>query len=311
MSNLNGSLGAMELGILTSIFMFGLFNLQVFVYYRHYPNDWWGIRTLVAVQWILEFIHAILACHTLYTVTISNYATPEELLQRPWSINIVSFLNGVIVLSAQAFFITRIRKSIGSPYVLSLCWTLSLVRFVGATGITIYSMELPAFRRNHHMFHTLLTTVLAINAVVDAIIGSSLCYNLFRICRTSTPRRMTRLVDCLIAFAIPTGLAISIFAVAMFIFSLIPRTSVLTAMMLFEAELFSNSMLANLNEHSMRQEGSARDPDQRSTKSQLKFAHNKTTRLTVVFREPAIDMMTSSNSSSSRHEIEATKPIDV
>ena len=28
--------------------MFGLFNLQVFVYYRHYPNDLWILKTLVS-----------------------------------------------------------------------------------------------------------------------------------------------------------------------------------------------------------------------------------------------------------------------
>ncbi|KIM86762.1 hypothetical protein PILCRDRAFT_816007 [Piloderma croceum F 1598] len=48
MSNLNVLLGSMEMGVLISIFMFGLFNLQVFVYYRHYPNDPWAIRTLVS-----------------------------------------------------------------------------------------------------------------------------------------------------------------------------------------------------------------------------------------------------------------------
>jgi hypothetical protein len=48
MSNLNVLLGSVEIGVLISIFMFGLFNLQVFVYYRHYPNDPWAIRTLVS-----------------------------------------------------------------------------------------------------------------------------------------------------------------------------------------------------------------------------------------------------------------------
>lgn len=48
MSTLDVLLGSMEMGVLISVFMFGLFNLQVFVYYRHYPNDPWVIRTLVS-----------------------------------------------------------------------------------------------------------------------------------------------------------------------------------------------------------------------------------------------------------------------
>lgn len=50
MLNLNVSLGAIELGVLISAFMFGLFNLQVFVYYRRYPNDFWFIRILVSIS---------------------------------------------------------------------------------------------------------------------------------------------------------------------------------------------------------------------------------------------------------------------
>jgi len=48
MSDVDAFLGAMEIGILISIFLFGLFSLQVFVYYRHYPNDSWHLRALVS-----------------------------------------------------------------------------------------------------------------------------------------------------------------------------------------------------------------------------------------------------------------------
>lgn len=48
MSKLDATLGAIELGGLLSIFMFGLFNLQGFRYYRNYPNDSWVLKSMVS-----------------------------------------------------------------------------------------------------------------------------------------------------------------------------------------------------------------------------------------------------------------------
>lgn len=143
-------------------------------------------------------------------MTISDYATPEALLRPPWSLNILGLFNGVIILFAQVrifiswpwwflwqrymyiikgFFATRVHTYFGSPYVSSLCWTLALLRFVGAIGTTVYPMTRPTSPNNQHKLDAFITTVLAISVVVDAIIASSLCYQLFRVCRNSMPKR--------------------------------------------------------------------------------------------------------------------------
>jgi len=76
-------------------------------------------------------------------------------------------------------------------------------------------------------------------------------------------------------------------------------------MMLFEAELFSISMLANLNGRMTLRESDVRDPEQSPTKPQLNFVHDKTTRLT----ELPLDRNTSSDLN--KDEMDVTKPIDV
>ena len=55
--------------------------------------------------------------------------------------------------------------------------------------MTVYSMTTPTAQQNQHAVNAILTTVLVIGAAVDAIITSSLCYNLFKECRKSMPRR--------------------------------------------------------------------------------------------------------------------------
>jgi hypothetical protein len=37
--NLNGSLGALEIGIVLGVFLFGIETLQTFNYYRRFPKD--------------------------------------------------------------------------------------------------------------------------------------------------------------------------------------------------------------------------------------------------------------------------------
>lgn len=46
MSQIDATLGAIEIGGLLSIFMFGLFNLQVLRYYRNYSNDPWVLKSM-------------------------------------------------------------------------------------------------------------------------------------------------------------------------------------------------------------------------------------------------------------------------
>jgi len=251
----------------------------------------------------LEFTHAILACHIIFKMTISDYTVPEELMRYPLSLSAVGLLSGVIIFSAQGFFATCVHKCFGSPYISSLCWTLAFLRFVGVIGLGAHSMKRPTFQQKPHIFNKFLTTVLAISAGVDAIIAFSLCYHLFRERRNSITRRTIRIVDRVIVVTIATGLAFCISAVAMLIFSLtIPRISALTALMLFEAELLSISMLANLNGRSVHREISAQVPDQRCTRPQLNFI----TKPTYV-AEIALNV----DSSSLRDERYSTKPIDV
>jgi len=50
---------------------------------------------------LLEFTHAILACHIIFKMTISDYTVPEELMRYPLSLSAVGLLSGVIIFSAQ------------------------------------------------------------------------------------------------------------------------------------------------------------------------------------------------------------------
>lgn len=50
---------------------------------------------------IFELIRALLVCHAVYELTITDYLA-EDIVQYPWSLSISGQINGLIVLCAQA-----------------------------------------------------------------------------------------------------------------------------------------------------------------------------------------------------------------
>ena len=44
---LDNTMGGMECGVMISNLLSGFFMMQVFIYYRDYPQDSWRLKTLV------------------------------------------------------------------------------------------------------------------------------------------------------------------------------------------------------------------------------------------------------------------------
>jgi len=53
MSNLNLQLGALEIGSVVGVFLFGVLFLQTFNYYNMFPDDGWVYKALVRSAVIL------------------------------------------------------------------------------------------------------------------------------------------------------------------------------------------------------------------------------------------------------------------
>ncbi|KAK0221311.1 hypothetical protein IW262DRAFT_1459490 [Armillaria fumosa] len=67
------TLGALYIGSIIAAVLFGITNLQVVIYYKKYPNDWWFYRYSVAFLWVLDALHVALSSHALYFYLIDKY----------------------------------------------------------------------------------------------------------------------------------------------------------------------------------------------------------------------------------------------
>jgi hypothetical protein len=194
----------MEIGILISLFLFGIVTVQTSVYYDRFPKDPWHIKYLVAFVWILELGHTFLISYLIYSTTIVWYGQVEKLVKFP-SLNATIIFGAVITLTVQVFFAYRVWRIMNRSYIGVICWILSFSRFVGSIVAGAQAFESQSLVHFAHQWRWLLTTVLVISACVDVIIAISLCYFLLQH-RDKTFDRTTKVLDRLVAWTLQTGL---------------------------------------------------------------------------------------------------------
>lgn len=205
--------------------------------------------------------------HGIYVVTVTRRG--QLVLIIPESLRIAFFFSGTVGPVVQAFFATRVAKCFDKPYLALLCWTLTAFRFFSCLVMTAVSVK-----AHEQEWAWVLTAGLVIEASVDLLIATSLCYFLVKSRRQTVHQRTIRLLDRLIGMTLPTGLITSIVAVIVVVCYLtISGNFVWVALMFCQTKISSNSMLASLNGRSMLRhdlEESTTTPDN-STSQKFEF----------------------------------------
>jgi hypothetical protein len=255
---LNITLGAFEVGVLISVFLFGIVTCQSYVYYRKFPLDAWILRLLVAIIWILELGHTLSITHSLYTITVTDFGNPIRLLKPPYSLNLSILCSAFIGPLVQAWFAYRVLKFSERLYIPVFCWFLSFLRCVATIVAAIEAFPAPNIITFETQWQWLLTFILTVGAAVDIIIAVSFCY-FIKQHRSTSFGRTVKTINQLMIWTVETGLVTSVGAVAMLIcFLIMPENYIWLAIFTFLAKLFSNSLLAALNARSVNRD---KEPD--------------------------------------------------
>ncbi|KAJ7439363.1 hypothetical protein FB451DRAFT_1377974 [Mycena latifolia] len=222
--NPNTTIGAYEIGVLTSYALFGVTTIQVYVYYSRFPRDPRELKLLVAFVWSCEMAHAVCIGHTLYGMTVSDFAHPELLILVPKSLAIAVMFSGIIGAAVQVFFAFRIYGVSKSLWIPCLSWTLSFLRLLGSIAVCVYGLRTKTIPEFEVRWAWLLNCLWSVASGNDVLIAATLVYCLSRQ-RTMADNRTVAFVDKLIAWTIDIWLGCFVVT----------------------ARLYSNSLLANLN----------------------------------------------------------------
>ncbi|KAK7034762.1 hypothetical protein VNI00_012169 [Paramarasmius palmivorus] len=176
----NSTVGALEVGALAAVFLFGVVTLQVYIYYHQFPEDSWYIKTLVAFVWILELGHSIALCHYLYTVSVTQYGKPLLLLIPPKSVDIAILIGGFLGPIEQGWFIRRLYVFSKNMFLTSISTLLSLTRFTGTCALAGIAFGMGPINEFIEDWRWLILLVLIVGAMTDLLLATTLWYYLMQ-----------------------------------------------------------------------------------------------------------------------------------
>ncbi|KAJ7827167.1 hypothetical protein B0H14DRAFT_2815800 [Mycena olivaceomarginata] len=247
-SNLDASLGALQIGVFVSHVLFGVTTTQTYNYYNRFPDDSPKIKALVAFVWVCDAAHAICVGHTIYAYTITDYGHPERLARAlPKSILVAAFLTRFIAALVQGFFTIRAYALSKRLFVSLIISAMVFMRLLGMSAISLMAVRMTFLAPFETQWGWLITLSWSISTITDLTITATLVVFL-RDQRLRVHQRTTEVLDRLIAWTIETALmtsASSITALACFI--TMKENFIWLAVGIISAGLFSNSLLASLN----------------------------------------------------------------
>ncbi|EMD36463.1 hypothetical protein CERSUDRAFT_95771 [Gelatoporia subvermispora B] len=98
--HLDNTLGAALIGVIASAALWGITNVQTYMYFKHRGSDPKSLRLTVVFLWVLDTLHQILISHALYYYAVTMYGNPTSITVPTWSImgvsDVTSFLSSIV-----------------------------------------------------------------------------------------------------------------------------------------------------------------------------------------------------------------------
>jgi len=244
--------GALFIGLLISAVLFGITNLQLFVYSQSYKDDHIWSKLAVCWLWLLDAVHLALISHAVYFYLVTNYANPLELSHVVWSFHLQLVVDMVTIVTVQALYAVRLWKLTKiDRYDLKSKIMPSIVTLlvIAATGISFAVSKL-IFKIKDFTQMDLIkwATFLALitASVVDVFIAVSLCFTLARL-RTGF-EKTDSMLKSLMLYVLNTGVLTSLCSLtALSLYAVYPHNFIFLAVEFPMTKLYVNAFLALFN----------------------------------------------------------------
>ncbi|OAX33665.1 hypothetical protein K503DRAFT_748458 [Rhizopogon vinicolor AM-OR11-026] len=248
--DLGKTFGALFIGVTFSSVLFGVTNVQTFIYFQTRMHRSTGMtlhKSVVIWLRILDAVHLALITHCVYYYLVANYANLIVLTEIVWSFKLQIVIDVLIVYTVHVMYVYRIWiVSKNRSRVLPTIVAIIVILGSGVGMVLIWAIY------RCHVFSDLIgiqwATYMTLSTVafIDFIIASSLCYILAtsRTGFSSTDSLLTNLM----AYTINTGCLTSIFSMAGIIMcAVMPKNFIFLGIEFLMVKLYVNSYLALLN----------------------------------------------------------------
>ncbi|KAI5122024.1 hypothetical protein M0805_008015 [Coniferiporia weirii] len=257
---LDNTMGALYLGVVFAMALWGVGTVQLYYYYSGYPKDKWTLKTHVALVWVLDTVHQGLITHACYVYLVTQYGNPAYLFVIVPTLEVMVLISALVCLLVQGFLVYRVwMLSSKNMILVSALMLFVLAEFAAAISFFSRGVQMKSFIEVATIaWLSKLTNALA--AAADVVIAAVLIVLLHR-SRTGV-RRSETIINRLIIFTVNTGLLTSFCAILAVIFvSLYPDEYIYITFYICISRMYTNSLLATLNARNGTRQGFAESTD--------------------------------------------------
>jgi hypothetical protein len=244
---LDNTIGAVLLGAMAACMLFGITNLQMYMYYQTYPNDSRFQKLSVAILWILDTLHLGLTIHAVYHYLVSSFGNVAAQDVIVWSFKLQIAVNVVIVLLVQSLYALRVWK-LGHHF--GRIWPVVVVAFVAggySIGIilAVKTYHVASFTGLNEMSWAIITSF-ATSTAIDIVLATVLCFylNSSRSSFINTNYRILTIMKYVLASGFLTS-ACSL--TALITYAVMPNNLIFLGIEFLLTKLYINSFVAMLN----------------------------------------------------------------
>ncbi|KAJ4495015.1 hypothetical protein C8J55DRAFT_498181 [Lentinula edodes] len=242
--------GAMYIGAMISMALYGITTLQTYFFFLNYVQDHISIKALVAVVWVLDTVHSELMCHAMYQYLIMGYIYPEIFDSGTWSLFASVALNVIGAFISQCFFTKRIHDLSQHHWFKSSLSISTACIVLGHFIFGIYTVIQFSIRKSFSRLEEVTYNCVipfGVFAILSDIVIASALILLLRRSRTEFGDTNS-LIKKLIVYAINRCVLTSVVAILeVILFLSFPNSMYSFAFDFVIGKLYANSLLASLN----------------------------------------------------------------
>jgi len=245
-ATLGNTIGATFLGTIFAAILFGITNLQVYLYFQNYPNDWRVQKYSVALLWVLDALHLSLTIAAMYHYLIDSFGSASALQLVTWTFKLQVSVN-VVILLVQTLYGVRVWR-LGRHY--KRIWP-TIVAVIIASGyaigiiLAVKTYSIRAFAELEKISWVVYVSFSSSTAI-DIVIAMAMCFYLIK-SKSGFAGTNNKIIAIIRMTLISGCLTTACSLAALISFAALPGTLIFLGIEFLLTKLYINSFLAMLN----------------------------------------------------------------
>ncbi|KAJ6472424.1 hypothetical protein C8R45DRAFT_1217734 [Mycena sanguinolenta] len=258
--------GALLVGTWASSLLYTAEVIQFMYYFRHFKNDDWRLKSLVAVAFTVDTVSWLGDCAAVYLYTITHAGDLAYLSKGNWAFPLYIMTTCIVAILAQSFLIARYWLFTRNTLLVVVMGVLAFSSFGGGFASGVILALFPGLEARSKVRATAPVWV-STQLSADFLIASALIWEFHKVTSTFivSQRRITNALNRVIILTVQTGSATSVVALAALVtYRVQPDSNVDIGIMYNLGRVYMLSMLLNLNIRTSGRSGTSRGGSSRT-----------------------------------------------